>query len=340
MSLELRDVHVVYKRRGRLPVHAVAGVSLEVKPGQIVALVGESGSGKSSLGRVAVGLLSPTSGLALFNGKPLTPIGARSRPRDEVAVQMVFQNPFESLNPHRKLGSQIMDGLNSVVRASTDVRRARAAELLEHLGLPPSAMNSYAHQFSGGQRGRLAIARALAVRPDILVLDEPFASLDASGQAQLANLLKDLARADNVGMLLISHDLSVVRHIADVVAVMYLGVVVEFGPTKQLWQLPLHPYTDALIGAIPVPDGSGTFPKALAGEIGDPANPPIACRFHPRCPHVFGRCRIDTPALEEINPEHGVACWLHSSSRRGPLPNRDLANSDVITATKWIKEAN
>jgi oligopeptide/dipeptide ABC transporter ATP-binding protein len=310
MSLELVDLVVVFDRPGRTPVSAVAGITLRVDPGKIVGLVGESGSGKSSLARAAVGLVRPASGKVMFNGVPVRMVGASSRPRSQIGLQMVFQNPFQSLNPRRKVGAQVSDGL-AASGSKPETRRLRVAELLAQLGLPADAVNRYPHQFSGGQRQRIAIARALAVAPAIVVLDEPFASLDASAQAQLANLLRTVADQANVGMLLISHDLAVVRHIADEVTVMYLGTIVESGLTSDLWSYPQHPYTEVLIDAIPKADGKGILPTALPGEIGDPADPPSGCRFHPRCPYAFERCAQETPPLVEVAAGRRVACWLH-----------------------------
>jgi peptide/nickel transport system ATP-binding protein len=186
------------------------------------------------------------------------------------------------------------------------------AELLDQVGLPALAARRYPHQYSGGQRQRIAIARALAAEPSVIVLDEPLSSLDASAQAQVANLLKNLARDLRVGLLLISHDLAIVRHIADVVAVMYLGLVVESAPTRGLWAAPMHPYTEALIEAIPRADGSGWLPESLPGEVPDPAYPPEGCRFHPRCPYAFDRCRHEPPPLMKVREDRQVACWLHS----------------------------
>jgi peptide/nickel transport system ATP-binding protein len=310
VSLDLIDLTVVFQRTGRTAVPAVVGVTLRVDRGRIVGLVGESGSGKSSLGRAAVGVYRPAGGQVLFEGEPVKPLGALARPRSQVGLQMVFQNPFESLNPRRKIGSQILDGM-ATSGASSKAKHERVHRSLEQLGLPDRAAGRYPHQFSGGQRQRIAIARALAVSPSIMVLDEPLASLDASAQAQLANTLRVLADEANVGMLLISHDLAIVRHVADELAVMYLGMIVESGPTSDLWRLPLHPYTEALIGAIPKTDGKGILPMALPGEVGDPAAPPSGCRFHTRCPYAREKCVTDTPPLVEVTPGRRVACWLH-----------------------------
>jgi oligopeptide/dipeptide ABC transporter ATP-binding protein len=311
-ALELHDVEVVYERRGRERVRAVAGASLTVERGQIVGLVGESGCGKSSLARAAVGLVRPAAGKVVFEGREVTALTRGARPRELARLQMVFQNPYSSLNPRRKIGSQLADALDALDLAPRRGRRARVEELLDLVGLPTAAAASYPHQFSGGQRQRIAVARALAADPSVLVLDEPLASLDASAQAQLANLLVDLSRRLSLSLLLISHDLAIVRHVADVVSVMYLGVMVETGPTQPLWALPLHPYTEALIGAVPNPDGRGELPDALPGEVPDPARPPAACRFHPRCPYAFDRCSRDEPLMLEVAPGRSAACWLQT----------------------------
>ena len=309
--LELRNVEVEYRRAGRTPVRAVAGASLAVEAGQVVGLVGETGCGKSTLARAAVGLQATTAGSVWFEGRRLMPLGRRARPRRDARLQMVFQNPFSSLNPRRRVGQQIADGMGIQGLVAADKRSARVAELLEQVGLPAITAQRFPHQYSGGQRQRIAIARALAAEPSVIVLDEPLSSLDASAQAQVANLLRGLARELRVGLLLISHDLAIVRHIADVVAVMYLGLVVESAPTRRLWTAPMHPYTEALIEAIPRADGAGWLPEALPGEVPDPAQPPAGCRFHPRCPYAFDRCLTDSPPLIDVEGGRAVACWLH-----------------------------
>jgi ABC-type glutathione transport system ATPase component len=247
-ALEIRDVVVDYEARGGVRVRAVAGASVSVEPGQIVGLVGESGCGKSSLARAAVGLVAPTAGSVLFEGAPVSPLTRRARSPELVRLQLVFQNPYSSLNPRRKVAAQLADALDAL-NVPRRGRGARVRELIELVGLPAAAADGYPHEFSGGQRQRIAIARSLAASPSVIVLDEPLASLDASAQAQLANLLVELSRELGLGLLLISHDLAIVRHIADAVSVMYLGLMVETGPTLPLWQLPLHPYSEALIGA-------------------------------------------------------------------------------------------
>ncbi len=307
--LEARDVEVVYRSRGGPDVRAVAGASVAVDAGQIVGLVGESGCGKSSLARAVVGLVAPIAGEIIFEGKPLPALRRRARSRWEARVQMVFQNPYASLNPRRTIGDQLADGL-----ALRGVERSRhaatIAELLEEVGIAGAGAGRYPHQFSGGQRQRIAIARALAAEPAVIVLDEPLSSLDASAQAQVANLLVRLARERDLGLLLISHDLGIVHHVADAVSVMYLGVVVESGPTRAVWNDPQHPYTEALIGAIPHADGAGTLPEALPGEVPDPARPPSGCRFHPRCPYVFDRCPTEVPPAYPVGPGREAACFL------------------------------
>ena len=310
-ALELSDVVVDYHGRGG-HVRAVAGASISVERGTIVGLVGESGCGKSTLARAAVGLVETAGGTVLFEGRPVTSLGRRTRPAELVRLQLVFQNPYSSLNPRRTVGSQLADG----------ARAANVAELLERVGLPSNAIRRYPHEFSGGQRQRIAIARALAANPSVIVLDEPLASLDASAQAQLANLLKRLSRELEVGLLLISHDLAIVRHVADEVSVMYLGRMVETAPTLPLWEHPAHPYSEALIAAVPRADGGGVLPDSLPGEVPDPSHPPTGCRFHPRCPYAFDRCTVEEPPLLELSGGRASACWLQTEGRApAPLPN-------------------
>jgi oligopeptide/dipeptide ABC transporter ATP-binding protein len=322
-ALELHDVVVDYERRGGGLVRAVAGASLAVERGQVVGLVGESGCGKSTLARAAVGLVPTSGGRVVFEGAPVSAMTRRARPRSLVRLQMVFQNPYSSLNPRRTIGSQIGDGIEAVSRAA---RTARVGELCELVGLPSTAPKRFPHEFSGGQRQRVAIARALAADPSVIVLDEPLASLDASAQAQLANLLRNLSRDLGLGLLLISHDLAIVRHVADTVSVMYLGTMVETGPTLPLWTVPAHPYSEALIAAVPRPDGRGFLPESLPGEVPDPAFPPAGCRFHPRCAYAFDRCRADEPPLVALAGGRSAACWLQAEGSVPAPPAERAAN--------------
>ena len=306
-ALELTDVVVDYERRGGGRVRAVAGASISVESGQIVGLVGESGCGKSTLARAAVGLVRPTSGTVVFEGRDIAPLGRRGRPRELARLQLVFQNPYASLNPRRKVGSQLADALDTLDLLPAAARPARVRELCELVGLPAAAADRFPHEFSGGQRQRIAIARTLAAEPSVIVLDEPLASLDASAQAQLANLLVNLSRELGLGLLLISHDLAIVRHVADQVSVMYLGRMVETGQTARVWEQPLHPYSESLINAIPHPDGSGFLPDSLPGEVPDPGQPPSGCRFHPRCPYAFDRCSAEEPQLVTLAGDRSAA---------------------------------
>ncbi|HEV7662406.1 MAG TPA: ABC transporter ATP-binding protein [Chloroflexota bacterium] len=318
--LDIRNLEVVYQRTDGTPVHAVAGASLSVEVGEIVGLVGETGCGKSSLARAAVGLTPIAGGEVRFDGAPVSALGRRARTKTDVRLQMVFQNPYGSLNPRRKIGEQVADALTILSDGARGDRRGRVVELLRRVGLSSDMADRHPHQLSGGQRQRVAIARALAASPKVIVLDEPLSALDASVQAQVANLLVDLSRELGMGMLLISHDLAIVRHVAHRTAVMYLGHIVESAPTRQLWSAPAHPYTRALIDAIPHPDGAGHLPEALAGEIPDPAHPPLGCRFNPRCPHAFDRCRVDSPVLQPLDGARTVACWLHEPAEAGRVP--------------------
>jgi oligopeptide/dipeptide ABC transporter ATP-binding protein len=325
--LELEDVVVEYERRGLDSVRAVVGASLRVGRGQIVGLVGESGCGKSTLARAAVGMVAPVAGTIRFEGREVRPLTRGSRPRELASLQVVFQNPFSSLNPRRRICDQIGEPLTVLGLTPRSRRGARVAELLEQVGLPAAAARGYPHEFSGGQRQRVAIARALAASPSVIVLDEPLASLDASAQAQIANLLAELARELELGLLLISHDLAIVRHVADAVSVMYLGRIVETAPTQELWAMPLHPYTEALVGAVPRADGAGVLPEALPGEVPDPSRPPSGCRFHPRCPYALDRSRSEEPSLVELAPGRAVACWLQQPGRP-PAPPSVLARAE------------
>jgi peptide/nickel transport system ATP-binding protein len=307
--LELSGVCVDYGRRGER-IRALDGVDLAVGRGEIVGLVGESGCGKSTLARAAVGLEPLAAGRVSFEGREVPVLGRRRRPGYLRGLQMVFQDPYESLNPRRKIGDLVADGV-WLGGGSRGEGLARAAELLDRVGLPASAAESYPHEFSGGQRQRIAIARTLATRPSCLIADEPISALDASAQAQIANLLCELASEESVGLVLVSHDLSVVRQVADRVAVMYLGRIVETGAAEVVWANPRHPYTEALVAAIPRADGAGVLPADLPGDVPDPASPPAGCRFHPRCPIAVDSCRELDQRLRPVAGRE-VACHVRS----------------------------
>ncbi len=287
-------------------VHAVSDVSLVVGPREVVGLVGESGCGKSTLGRVAAGVYAPTSGTVRLASGPVMEHGRKRSP----LVQMIHQDPFASLDPRMRVAETVAEGpvLHGIVaRREAD---GYVAAMLERVGLDPGLRRRYPHQFSGGQRQRVAIARALALRPEVLVLDEPVASLDVSIQAQVLNLFLDLRRDLGLAGLFISHDLGVVRHVADRVAIMYLGRIVELGTAAALYARPAHPYTRALFASVPkLGAGRGRF-SPIVGEIPSALAPPPGCHFHPRCPHAGPRCRVEAPPLLENEPGHADACHL------------------------------
>jgi peptide/nickel transport system ATP-binding protein len=284
--LEVTGLRVVY--RGRPPVRAVDGVDLRVGAGQVVGLVGESGCGKSTVARTICGLVKPAAGGVVFDGIPVSPLGLRRRPAALTRIQMVFQDPYASLHPRRRIGAQIGEGVRAATARGGETgpgaEEARGdgtgsgsgtepAWWLRRVGLEPDAARRYPHEFSGGQRQRIAIARALAARPDLLIGDEPISALDASTQAVVAALMRDLAVDSGAGLLFISHDLSVVRLIADRLVVMYRGRIVESGPARAIWEDPQHPYTQSLLAAVPVPDGLGTMPAHPADDADYPLEP-------------------------------------------------------------------
>ena len=324
--LEVHDLHVTFHRPHAPPVRAVAGVDLSLDRGTILGLVGESGCGKSTLAKATVGLLPRAGGTVQLSGTDIAPMKRAARSPAQRRMQMVFQDPYSSLNPRRRIRSQIADGLRGIVPKAR--WRDRTGELLQQVGLPARIMDRYPHEFSGGQRQRIAIARALAPEPEVIIADEVVSALDASTQAQVANLLVDLTRNLGVGMVFISHDLGIVRHIADRVAVMYLGRIVESGPTDEVWADPLHPYTRALIRAVPHHLGDGSLPQGLPGEVPDPTKPPQGCRFHPRCPFAHDRCYTDDPAMLQATPSRAAACWLQRPG--GPPVSLDDATAERV----------
>jgi len=293
-------------------VHAVDGVSLSIKSGETLGIVGESGCGKSTLGKAIVGILAPVTGEVVFDGEKVKKLTRGKRPKHFRNLQMIFQDPYGSLNPRRKIGVQIADGL-IVAGMPKKLALLKAADLLEKVGLPRNAVDRFAHQFSGGQRQRISIARALAAAPTAIIADEPISALDTSSQAQVANLLVNLVDEFDMGMVFISHDLSIVRRISDRVAVMYLGKIVEVGTVDQIWNNPSHPYTRALISAIPHADGTSFMPQDLPGDVPNPMSPPSGCRFHPRCPLAKAECRSEEPALRKLGDGRDVDCVLQTS---------------------------
>lgn len=302
-------------RRDRPPVRAVDGVSLTVHRGETVGLVGESGCGKSTLGLAALRLVEPTGGRVVFDGQDVTRMSPADLRRLRRRAGMVFQDPYASLDPRRSVGEAVAEALDiHDLHPGQDARRRRVGDLLERVGLHPDVVDRYPHEFSGGQRQRIGIARALAGEPEFLVLDEPIAALDVSIQAQVMNLLGELQRDLGLAYLFIAHDLAAVQHLADRTAVMYLGRIVEVADSAPLATDPQHPYSRALLSAIPVPDPGRERTRErvrLVGDVPSPIDPPSGCRFRTRCPEVFDACdRID-PALQEVGPSHQAACLLH-----------------------------
>ena len=297
--------------RPRAAVRAVDDVSFAIMSGQTLGLVGESGCGKSTVGRSILRLIEPDAGRVVIDGLNVLTLGGRELRALRRRMQIVFQDPYGSLNPRLTVRQTLAEPL-AIHRLATgaDAER-RIAALLQEVGLDPGFARSYAHELSGGQRQRVGIARALSVEPQFLVLDEPVSALDVSVQAQVLNLLADLQQRRRLTYLFIAHDLAVVKHVADHVAVMYLGKIVERAPAAALYAAPRHPYTASLLSAVPVPDPKAQRPRiVLTGEVPSPAHPPAGCPFHPRCPHPKkdGRCRTEPPALREVAPGQLAAC--------------------------------
>ena len=308
---EFRARSVALLSRARPTVKAVAGVNLEIYRGETLGLVGESGSGKSTLGRLILRLMDPTRGTVWFDGRDLSTLSRselRALRRD---MQLVFQDPYASLNPRMKVRSIVGEGIEIHNLARGREKEERIVQLLEMVGMGADAMNRYPHEFSGGQRQRIGIARALAVNPRFVVLDEPVSALDVSIQAQIINLLQDLQERLHLTYLFIAHDLRVVEHISRRVAIMYLGKIVELASREQIYANPRHPYTRALLSAIPTIDRASKPERIkLPGEMPSPVDPPPGCAFNPRCPYAEDRCRVKEPALETGHGSHWVACHV------------------------------
>ncbi|WP_066395006.1 ABC transporter ATP-binding protein [Neobacillus mesonae] len=316
--LEIKNLKTYYPVKGGFFKHtvghvkAVDNISFEIKKGETLGLVGESGCGKSTAGRTILRLIKPTEGQILFDGKDITNISGKHLREIRKDMQMVFQDPYASLNPMQMVGDIIAEPIYNFMKKSKEELKREVMDLLEKVGLPPDAYYKYGHEFSGGQRQRIGIARALALRPKLIIADEPVSALDVSVQSQVLNLLKDLQKEFDLTFLFIAHDLSVVKHMSDRIGVMYLGNMVEIADKDSLYAEPLHPYTKALISAIPSPDPRQKKERIiLTGDVPSPINPPSGCPFHPRCPMAMEECSKTKPVLKEVKPSHRVACHLY-----------------------------
>lgn len=313
----LVSIRGLTKRFGKAPalVHAVEDVSFEIAPGEVVGLVGESGSGKSTIGRLILRALDPTAGAIAFDGREIGGLSPRELRPLRRRMQMVFQDPFASLNPRLRVKDIIGEALDAHGLAQGPERSKRIGELLETVGLDAGHAGRFPHEFSGGQRQRIGIARALAVRPDLIVADEPVSALDVSVQAQVLNLLQDLRRRSGMAMLFISHDLDVIELMCDRIVVLYLGRVMEIGPTEEVCRRPRHPYTQALLAASPKPDPDAPRTrKLLQGDIPSPLSPPSGCVFRTRCPLAKEDCAGAVPAMRTAGPDHRFAC-IHEAPK-------------------------
>ncbi|GLF94795.1 ABC transporter ATP-binding protein [Streptomyces yaizuensis] len=350
--LELDDVKVHFPvRKGILfdrtvgHVYAVDGVSLKVEAGQTYGLVGESGCGKTTLGRAVLRLTDITSGQVVFDGTDLAKLPDEEMRTFRRRLQMVFQDPLGSLNPRQNIESILSEGMAAhKIGEDRAERREKIKEILAKVGLPANALSRYPHEFSGGQRQRIGIARALVLEPDVIICDEPVSALDVSVQAQVINLLEELQESLGLTYLVIAHDLAVVRHISDVIGVMYLGGLVEEAPSDALYAAPKHPYTKALMSAVPVPDPEVEDRRErilLAGDLPSPANPPAGCRFHTRCPWAQDRCGTERPTLVDLGDGHRVACHFAREIEAGTVEQTRSTGIEAVVATAAVvaKEA-
>ncbi|MBE3596703.1 MAG: dipeptide ABC transporter ATP-binding protein [Hydrogenibacillus sp.] len=298
-------------------IRAVEGISFTLREGETFGIVGESGSGKSTLGRTIIRLYDPTSGAIRFRGTDIGRLPPKALRPYRKHIQMIFQDPYASLNPRMTIGALIEEPLRIHTQLSPKERREEVRRLLSVVGLSPDAHTRYPHEFSGGQRQRIGIARALSIRPSLIIADEPVSALDVSIQSQIINLMMDLQQAFHLSYIFIAHDLSVVKHISDRIGVMYLGHMVEIAGKRELFRRPLHPYTEALLSAVPVPEPKARRERIiLRGDIPNAANPPQGCVFHTRCPKAMDVCREVKPELAEVAPGHWTACHLHTVSTK------------------------
>ncbi len=323
--VEVRGLQKHFPIRGGLfrrivgNARAVDGVSFAIQPGKVLGLVGESGCGKSTLARTILRLHEPSGGQVLLDGEDITAMPREALLPRRRRMQIIFQDPYASLSPRRTVAQAIREPLDVHGVGTRAERAKRVEELLDVVGLAKGVQDRYPHEFSGGQRQRIGIARALALNPEFIVADEPVSALDVSVQGQVLNLVARLQRERGIAFLFISHDLAVIQHVSDDVAVMYLGKIVEMAPAAELFSNPKHPYTRTLLAAVPVPDPTRRRGRiVLSGDVPSPANPPPGCPFHPRCPEVMAKCRIELPRLEEIataGGRHLVSCHLHQMAR-------------------------
>lgn len=305
-------IHGGLLRRKVGDVKAVDQVSFTVNKGETFAIVGESGCGKSTTGRVLLRLLEPTGGKVLFEGKDVASLSRKELRVARRDMQMVFQDPFASLNPTMTVGQLLEEPMEIHSLYNPSERKKRVQELMNTVGLNASFVQRYPHEFSGGQRQRIGIARALSLKPKLIIADEPVSALDVSIQSQVLNLMEDLQEEFSLTYIFISHDLSVVKHIADRIGVMYLGRMAEIAPKKALYDKPAHPYTQALLSSVPIPNPRIKRERiVLTGDVPSPANPPSGCAFHPRCPKAFDRCKVERPELIHLEGDHFVACHLY-----------------------------